>query len=209
MKSILEHSARIWALSACLVLGFTLEARAQGEFRAWVGLYDPGQLGWLENENRIDELCRDSLDLSECYRTMLGPSVHVHPLFAEPDERSDRIGELIVVAVPGRGLSSHFHRSGSGEGVSFSPDLFLQDWGYGPFFHQTLSLQRGSWFQLPPAPWEEAVWLRREESSPGSAVLAVRAWHVLEMGGAGWFVVSAEADALGHLAFRPKYLKGC
>ena len=55
MKSILEHSARIWALSACLVLGFTLEARAQGEFRAWVGLYDPGQLGWLENENRIDE----------------------------------------------------------------------------------------------------------------------------------------------------------
>lgn len=100
--------------------------------------------GWLENENRLGELCTDSSTLTDCYSEHLAPLVSVYPLHIEPDSSSRRIGDLIVAAVPGRGLSSHFRVAGSRQATPFTPDLYLQDWGYGLYFHQTVAAQSGN-----------------------------------------------------------------
>ena len=54
-------------------------------FQAWVGLYDPAQLTWLENENQIDVLCADAPDPYACREEMLGPAVSVYDLRRAPD----------------------------------------------------------------------------------------------------------------------------
>jgi hypothetical protein len=165
-------------------------------FHAWVGLYAPARLGWLENENRISELCGSSGEIDACYAKMLGPAIDVYGLYADPDESSVRVGDLVVAAVPGRGLSAHFRPSGGSETQPFVPDLFLQDWGYGTYFHQTIARQQGDWFQLPSGPWEEFVWLYRPDQRDQSLIIAVQAGDILEMGGRSMFVLAAEADAL-------------
>ena len=186
-------------LVGVLVVGLVLfasVARSQDGFRAWVGLYDPAHLGWLENENRIDELCAEPSSLDECYAEKLGPAVSVRTLYSGPSHSESRVGDLIVVAVPGRGFSAHFRPVETGQSIPFRPDLFLQDWGYGPYFHHSFSSQQGDWFQLPPEPWGQAVWLNREDASDGSRVIEVRAGDILEMNGSSWYVVATESDAL-------------
>ena len=122
--------------------------------------------------------------------------VSVYPLHIEPDSSSHRIGDLIVVVVPGRGLTSHFRVVGAQRSTPFTPDLFLQDWGYGPFFHQTISAQSGNWFRLPRGPWEKEVWVRREGESEQSSMIPLRTGDIIEMKGSSWYVIAAEPDAL-------------
>ncbi len=198
----MHHSTQLdlvgkgWSVFLGLVLLSASEIRSQESFRAWVGLYDPAQIGWLENENRLGELCTDSSTLTECYSEHLVPSVSVHPLYMEPDSLSRRIGDLIVVAVPGRGLSWHFRVEGSRQAAPFTPDLFLQDWGYGPYFHQTVSAQSGNWFKLPRGPWKDEVWVHHESESDHSSVILVQPGDIVEMRGLSWYVLAAEPDAL-------------
>ena len=175
---------RVWA--ACLAMLVAPSASAQPGFPGWVGLYAPSRLAWLENENRISELC------------------------------------------------------------SNAPDLYLQDFGYGPYFHQTFVRRQGDWFLLPRNPWATEVWLHRPGEQAQASVIDVQAGDIIELNGEGMVVVAAESDALslcseqpadlwceegdppalvavtpsrltrpelldgdGHLVIRPKYLKGC
>ena len=140
----LEIARKGWLVFLGLLLLAATGANAQNGFRAWVGLYDPAHLGWLENENRFGQLCTDSSTLTDCYSEHLAPLVSVYPLHIEPDSSSRRSGDLIVAAVPGRGLSSHFRVAGSRQATPFTPDLYLQDWGYGLYFHQTVAAQSGN-----------------------------------------------------------------
>lgn len=191
----IRRASRVVLLSALLsAAGPPLHG--QEGFRAWMGLHDSSQLGWLENENRLGELCPDSATLGECYREVLGPLVRAYDLYVEPDTSSVQVGELIVVATPGRGLSAHFRQSRSDEGDAFLPDLFLQDWGYGPYFHHTLLDRRGDWYRLPAGPWSGAVWLRRAGEDRATVVMEVYPEYIVEMGGSGWYVVATESDAL-------------
>ena len=64
------------SVTCCMVV----EVHAQEGFRAWVGLYEPAELGWLENENRLGELCTDSSTLAECYERNLGSKGSLHEL---------------------------------------------------------------------------------------------------------------------------------
>jgi len=195
-----RRSIELAGMGLCAFLGLVLlsapRVYAQEGFRAWVGLYDRAHLGWLENENRLGELCTDSSTLADCYLEHLAPLVSVYPLHIEPDSSSRRIGDLIVVAVPGRGLSSHFRVAGSRQVTPFTPDLFLQDWGYGPYFHQTVSAQSGNWFKLPCGPWEDEVWVHREGESEHSSLIPVQSGDIVEMRGSSWYVIAAEPDAL-------------
>ncbi len=186
-----------WTAVAMAVL-FTFAPSAgqsQEGFRAWVGLYDPSAVGWLENENRIDELCRDADDPGACYEEHLRPAITVYPLHREADASSAWIGDLVVAAVPGRGLSAHFRAAGSGRTISFEPDVYLQDWGYGPYFHQTVLTQRGNWFQLPPDPWDEPVWMYHGRGGEAS-LIRVHTGDIIERSGEGSYVVEAEPDVL-------------
>lgn len=171
--------------------------QAQNGFLGWVGLYDPDALGRLENENRWPELCpQDADDFARCHAAAMAPSVSVYPLHREPDAASPRVGDLIVLTVPGRGLSAHYHAAGANEVVHFVPDLYLGDWFYGPYFHQTVVERRGDWFRLPRGPWPSAVWLRRDSDRDTPTTMFVLPGDILEMDGTGWFVVAAEEDAL-------------
>ena len=76
------------------------------------------------------------------------------------------------------------------------PDVFLQDWGYGPYFHQTITQQQGDWFQLPTDPWEVPVWLHRGSESSRPSVIYVQPQDIVEIEGRGMYVVAAEAEAL-------------
>lgn len=168
---------------------------AQETTIAWIELYEPEMLGWLENENRIGELCPDPATLDACYARSLGPMVVVTTLRAEPSESARTVGELVVVAVPGRGLSAHYRPSGVAVTEPVVPDLYLQDWGYGPYFHQTLAERRGAWLRMPAGPWPTPVWLHRP-GDPAETLLTPYESEVLEMDGDGWYVVAVEADAL-------------
>jgi hypothetical protein len=180
---------------AVLVMAVPADAQSRDGFRAWVGLYDPASLGWLENENRIDELCRDAADPGRCHTDQLTPAISVYPLHREADASSPRIGDLVVAAIPGRGFSAHFRPAGSSRAAPFEPDLQLRDWGYGPYFHQTVLAQQGDWFRLPPHPWDGPVWVQRGSDGEDS-LIRVQAGDIIELAGDGSYVVAAEPDAL-------------
>ena len=183
-----------------LVAGFLIllapTGVSQEAFPAWVGLYDPSHLGWLENENRLSELCPDASSLADCHSVKLRPAVSILALHVEPNHASPQVGELVTVAVPGRGLSAHFRPVVARDTSPFVPDLFLQDWGYGPYFHHTTSARQGDWFQLPPDPWDQAVWVHRAGEAARSSVIPVQAGDIIELNGSGMYVLTAERDAL-------------
>jgi hypothetical protein len=143
----------LWMLLLATASTNTGELRAQEPFPAWVGLYGSAPLARLANENRLSEVCTDSETLDRCYEEQLAPGVSVTSLYTTPDRGSPVVAELLVVVVPGRGLAA-FHRpeGSSGELNFFTPDLYMPDWGYGTYFHQTIADRRGDWFQLPPGP---------------------------------------------------------
>lgn len=237
----------VWVLTFVILASETSELLSQEPFPAWVGLYGEAPLARLENENRVSELCTDSKTMSMCYREKLAPSVTSTFLHSGPEPESPVVGEILVVVVPGRALSAFYRPAGSSMAPAFfTPDLFLEDWGYGLYFHQTIAERRGDWFRLPPGPWAEPVWLHVRDGGGSDPVLDVQAGDIIEMEGAGWYVVSSGRDYLGlrpeqprdmwcaegdpppitdvepirfpraelldsdgHLALRPKYLKGC
>ena len=100
----------------------------------WVGLFSLELIGWLENENRLDEICgRGAVQPTEVYRSRedaLEPKMLAVPLRTGPSDEARSVGRLIVVAVPGRGLSAHYTPSGTSdtaepesEAVPLMPDL--------------------------------------------------------------------------------------
>lgn len=183
-------------LAHCVLLAAPA-IHAQEGFRGWVGLHNPDRIGWLENENRLGELCPDAANRESCRRQVLTPAQDVYPLYAAPDESSPHLGDLLVQTAPGRGFTVQFRAAGSDTAVSFVPDVFLQDWGYGPpYFHQTIVGQQGAWFQLPPDPWEGPVWIRRGSETSRPSIVSVQPQDIVEIEGQGMFVVAVEPDAL-------------
>jgi hypothetical protein len=130
---------------------------------AWVALFSEELLVWLEDENRLDELCAGEpypVSWHGCRAEQLEPKVALLPLRSEPRLDAGRQGELVVVALPGRGLRAFVSRTGIAQ--RFTPDLYDGDWGYGPYFHQTILARQGSWFRIP-LPVVEAAWINVEE----------------------------------------------
>ena len=178
------------------------QLRAQEPFRAWVGLYGEAPLARLENANRLSEMCKNSKTLERCHEEKLAPGVSVTSLYAAPDAGSPVVGELLVAVVPGRGLSAFHRPQGSSAAlIYFTPDLYMPDWGYGTYFHQTIGERRGDWFQLPPGPWASSVWIHVRVDEGSDLVIAVHPGDIIEMGGAGWYVVASGRD---HLDLRPE-----
>jgi hypothetical protein len=157
-------------LAAC-ALAFALEPHAGGRPAAgqrqepsptelaWIGLYNQELLDWLENENRLDTLCPTgpgTAAQAECRDEKMQPKAAVIPLRREPRADAERLGEILVVALPGKGLTAF--ASASRRVERFTPDLYDRDWGYGPFFHQTMLDRRGTWFRVP-VPGAGRVWI--------------------------------------------------
>lgn len=116
----------------------------------WLGLYTDELSRWLENENLMREICtarEGSEEWHACREAKLQPMLELIPVHAEPRTTSRRLGEVVVVAIPGQGMKV-FASGAGGKPVQFTPDLYDSDWGYGPWFHQTVLARRGAWFRL-------------------------------------------------------------
>ena len=79
------------------------------------------------------------------------------PLFAEPGKSAKSLGQILLTGHTE--LTAYYVPPEGGPAVLFKPDLFDSDWGYGPWFHQTILERQGSWFKLPKNPFPEPVWL--------------------------------------------------
>ena len=180
-------------LVACMLgsnLGWTDAAFAQEmEFRGWISLIPAGRVGWLENENRLGALCPGEGDLDTCHGSHLAPAIDVYTLRTHPDSAAEVVGELIVTAMPGRGLASYHRAATATQALWFTPDVFLQDWGYGPpFFHQTFLEERDGWYRLPADPWDTPVWVDAKASG-GLPELRLQAGDIIEFGGQGFYIL--------------------
>ncbi len=181
-------------------------AQPADEPAGWVGLFSGELVGWLENENRVDELCkRNGPDtgweaLDTCRDEKLAPKTLQIPVRGLPSRDAPSIGSIIVVADPGDGLDAFALTGQSGVGVRFVPDEFDRDWGYGPpHFHQTFLERRGTWFRLPARPFARPVWIDVAEWSAERdrpEVLHVAIGGIYESPKGDLFVLGVERDVL-------------
>jgi len=133
----------------------------------WVGFWNEEMVKWAENENQISSLCPENLSQEEqrkCKAENLPEKVWTIHAFNQPDTKSGKTGEIFTSVKPGDPFVSSF-KSPSGEISQFEPDLYDQDWGYGPYFHQTIVEQKGDWLKIPLTPLTASAWI-----NPGTAI---------------------------------------
>jgi len=191
-----------WILLLTVASAGAADLHGQEPFPAWVALYGSAPVARLSNEYQIAEVCTDSATMEECYREQMAPSLVSTPLHAGPDDGTSVVGEILLVVTPGRGLSAFYRPAQpSIAPIHFMPDVFMGDWGYGYYFHQTIADRSGDWFKLPRGPWPTPVWLRVPPDTEGERVMAVRGGDIIELEGSGWYVVSSGQD---YLVLRPE-----
>ena len=167
---------------------------------AWLGLYTPALIGWLENANRINALCAHtaagSSQRDECRVEMLEPRQYEIKLHAEPHASAGAIGTIVVEATPGSGLRAFFRPTTGAPATEFVPDLFDVDWGYGPYFHQTLLEQRGPWFLLPADPLPRPAWVNLREFGDDANLRPVEVGDIVTGPLGDLFVLGVETGSL-------------
>lgn len=165
----------------------------------WLPLFSRDLVTWLENENRLDALCPGDVvrERPDCRADMLQPRPLLLPLRASPDAASPAIGQLVILAVPGRGLSASFVSAVDATARAFTPDLFLRDWGYGPpFFHQTYLERRGDWFRLPADPFPPGTWLNARDFGAAPETLHVKTGAIYTSPRGAIVVLAVEPDGI-------------
>src|SRR5437879_3172530 len=76
---------------------------------AWVGLFNRELVKWLENENRLKQLCTSPEGSEEWYACQSGKlalKLRVIPVWSAPQSGVRRLGEIVVLALPGKGLKA-------------------------------------------------------------------------------------------------------
>ena len=165
-------------LIVALFLSFSINLKksiAEEKPLLWIGLYNSEMIAWLENENCLqnknceEELCPGSLSIEErkeCEIKNLKPRSWELSVLDVPSNDGKKIGNLIITSIPGKGIKAAFKPTNSSDSISFQPDLFDEDWGYGPYFHQTvLEWKKEGWFLLPKNPLPFPAWINLLEIS--------------------------------------------
>ena len=161
----MTHAMRIALMCAALLLPFTSRpAAGQAAGRiGWIGIFTPELVEWLENGNRLAELCgsedKDFAAFHRCKTEKMAPKAHLVRMWSGPSTSSRPAGSLVLLALPAEGLRAFYAGTDGGPAVAFQPDLYDGDWGYGPNFHMTIAEQRGPWVRLPETPFPKEAWL--------------------------------------------------
>lgn len=96
-------------------------------------------LGWINNENRLNEMCptRDE----DCITNALLAKIDKIPVYDHPYGKA--IAHLEVTYAPRQAITVALIKEG--KVFPFTPPIYDGDWGYGPWFHATLLDQNGVW----------------------------------------------------------------
>jgi hypothetical protein len=199
-------TVRLWAFAAILVVfaaGQMPRGQGQpstGRAVGWVGLFDDDLVSWLENENRLASLCSgvaaDTGPWYSCRDEKLSPKVRVARLRDAPSDQTSHRGDLVVVALPGKGLQSFYVNVSGGAAAAFSPDLVDGDWGYGPYFHETVVERRDTWVRLPEGPFPQRAWLNMSELSSEPNLLWLDAGSIVTSPLGDLFIIAIENGAV-------------
>lgn len=148
----------------------------------WIGLYDPGMAVALYE--------MQGAGVSE----PVGPITFI--VRAEPSHDAEAIGAIHVVATLEEGFRAEFERASDAKRVPFQPDLFDPDYGYGPFFHQTVLEQQDTWFKLPKNPLPQEGWIDVAEFSQPPAMLPVTTQTIYTLGDASIIILDSGDDGV-------------
>jgi hypothetical protein len=172
----------------------------------WVALYNRQLLEWLENVNRLDQLCPPSVDVTverDCRAGKRRPLPYFVPLRNAPSAGADEVGKLMLLAVPGEPLASYYLDADRDDARAFTPDLYLADWGYGPYHHQTYLERRGDWFRLPEDPFPPGAWIDARAFGEPPTVAMLETERVYRSPRGQIVVLAEDADGIRARAEQP------
>lgn len=122
---------------------------------SFVSLWNDEAAANLENLNQLETLCPEGDKTADCLQKALQPNLRTIPIFSAPEAKQP-LGAFITLFTPGKGASLSYLDLQTPQGftIDTEPDMFDPDWGYGPYFHQTLISQQGDWYEVavPSAP---------------------------------------------------------
>lgn len=177
---------------------FTASASEFNKF-SWLGLWNTPMLTWAENKNRIDEFCPVSLpevEMTQCKRDNLKTKIWIISVYAEATSKSSKIGELRMSIKPGKPFEYSFWSSLTEKSISFTPDMFDPDWGYGPTSHQTVIDRKGDWIKLPKNPFPKDVWIKLDSKLVQKELRTIQIKKVYTLEGKNLIVLKVEKEKL-------------
>lgn len=159
MKGTASITALVVAMLAAPAIA---QERAIPDELAWVGLFNEEMVSWLNNEYRLEDLCGERT--GGCRDSLLAPRQFVIGIHDRPG--GQRVGDLVVRVEPGKPLELSEVVDGIPE--SFEPDVYLEDWGYGPpWFHLTILDRHDGWYRVS-LPRTGLTWINQDDIA-GSA----------------------------------------
>lgn len=164
----------------------------------WVGLFNDDMINWMERENRAAMTLRSMTEAeAERYRQELRqPKSWEVEVRQQPGNDAALLGKLIITAQSGQGLKASFLSSGASNPVPFTPDLYESDYGYGPYFHQTVLQQKKTWFQLPKNPLPQPGWVDFAGFNPKPNILAVSKNGIYWLGKESVVIIDSDGDTM-------------
>ncbi|MEM9099665.1 MAG: hypothetical protein AAGC79_14210 [Pseudomonadota bacterium] len=171
MRPVL-FGAKIWisliilAVTGLVPRASPLAVEPESPLKA-VSLLQKEHVARLENLNRLHQLCGSPPENATCIGEALAPRTQINAIYEEPDGTAP-FGYFLVTYSPGIGAHAAYLSLVDG-GLSlqpFEPDIYDEDWGYGPHFHQTLHGQSGAWYQVTvPNSARPTGWIELEDPS--------------------------------------------
>ena len=140
-----------------------------------------------------------SQDLNkECRKHNLAKKSWTIQAYKSPKSSSEKIGEILITVTPGSPFIASF-KNNKGTIREFDPDLYDQDWGYGPLIHQTLLEKNGEWLKIPIEPLDTPVWIDPKDNIKYLDIITIAEGHVYLLDGESIVITKKEGD---NISFR-------
>jgi len=145
----------------------------------WIGLWNSEMLDWAENKNT-------------------GSKVWTFNIHQKPNAETKIVGSILVTVISQSAFEFAYRAERSSQAEPFAPDLYDQDWGYGPYMHQTFIARNKMWFKLPRNPLLSEGWINGIAISKGGRVnvLPIEAKQIYKLDGKNIFVDKVDLEAI-------------